>query len=177
LEGFCFYWVFIVMKYIITESQYKLITEQEDDVLYIPSVDAVGGWDNLQKFLERRGNPDYRLGESFVSTRMDNENIESLGNLISIEEGLYLMGTESLKTLGKLKYVGGVCDLFMSKIESLGDLEYVGAFLDIRYTNVSSLGKLTHVRDLYAAGTPLAKKYTRDEIRKMINIEGELVLV
>ena len=174
MEGFCFYWVFIVMKYIITESQYKLITEEEDDVLYIPSVDALGGWDNLQKFLERRGNPDYRLG-GYLNLREGE--VESLGNLISIEEGLYLMGTESIKTLGKLKYVGGVCDLFMSKIESLGDLEYVGAFLDIRYTNVSSLGKLTHVRDLYADGTPLAKKYTRDEIRKMINIEGELILV
>lgn len=162
------------MKYIITESQYKLITEEEDDVLYIPSVDALGGWDNLQKFLKKRGNPDYRLG-GYLNLREGE--VESLGNLISIEEGLYLMGTESIKTLGKLKYVGGVCDLFMSKIESLGDLEYVGAFLDIRYTNVSSLGKLTHVRDLYAAGSPLAKKYTRDEIRKMINIEGELVLV
>ena len=65
----------------------------------------------------------------------------------------------------------------MSKIESIGDLEYVGGFLDIRYTNVSSLRKLTHVRDLYAAGTPLAKKYTKDAIRNMINIEGELVMV
>ena len=109
--------------------------------------------------------------------KLDGEKVESLGNCISIEEGLYLMGSESMKTLGKLKYVGGVCDLFMSKIESIGDLEYVGGFLDIRYTNVSSLGKLTHVRDLYAAGTPLAKKYTKDAIRNMINIEGELVMV
>lgn len=173
MKGFCFYRVFIVMKYIITESQYKLITEKDKDVLYIPSVDTFGGWDNLQKFLKKRGNPDYKLG-GFL--KLDGEKVESLGNCISIEEGLYLMGT-SIKTLGKLKYVGGVCDLFMSKIESLGDLEYVGAFLDIRYTNVSSLGKLTHVRDLYAAGTPLAKKYTKDAIRNMINIEGELVMV
>jgi len=175
IKGFCFYWVFIVMKYVITESQYKLITEKEEDVLYIPSVDTFGGWGNLQKFLKKRGNPDYKLG-GFLQL-VDGEKVESLGNCISIEEGLYLMGSESMKTLGKLKYVGGVCDLFMSKIESIGDLEYVGGFLDIRYTNVSSLGKLTHVRDLYAAGTPLAKKYTKDAIRNMINIEGELVMV
>ena len=82
------------MKYIITESQYKLITEEEDDVLYIPSVDALGGWDNLQKFLERRGNPDYRLGGSLVNSSYtvgsDLENIESLGNCIAIDGRLSL---------------------------------------------------------------------------------------
>ena len=29
MEGFCFYWVFIIMKYIITESQYELLSESD----------------------------------------------------------------------------------------------------------------------------------------------------
>ena len=82
MKGFCFYGVFIVMKYLITESQYKLITEKDEDVLYIPSVDTFGGWDSLQKFLKKRGNPDYKLG-GFL--KLDGEKVESLGNCISIE--------------------------------------------------------------------------------------------
>lgn len=163
------------MKYVITESQYKLITEKEKDVLYIPSVDAVGGPMNLLKFLERRGYPDYSLG-GFLN--LTEKKVESIGNCISIEESLYLMQSKPIKTLGKLKYVGIVCDLFESSVESLGDLEYVGSFLDIRHTKIESIGNLTYIgTDFYVAGTPLAKKYTKEEIRDRIKIKGELVMV
>jgi hypothetical protein len=161
------------MKYILSESQYKLLQEQQDQKPFlIHSIDHFGGWDGLQKFLKYKGNPDYRLGEYLNLTEMK---IESLGNLISIDHGgLYLSLSYPIKTLGKLRYVQGSCDLFDSSIESLGDLEYVGGYLDLRKTNVDSLGKL---KDLYLADTELARMYTRKQIREMIKINGELIMV
>ena len=50
------------MKYIITESQYKLLTEdKEQKILKLPGLDYFGSWEVLQKFLEKRGNPPYIL--------------------------------------------------------------------------------------------------------------------
>ena len=164
------------MKYILTESQYKLLQEQQDQKPFlIHSIDHFGGWDGLQKFLKYKGNPDYRLGSYLNLTEMK---IKSLGNLISIDHGgLYLSLSSPIKTLGKLRYIEGSCDLFDSSIESLGDLEYVGGYLDLRKTNVYSLGKLKEVKDLYLADTELARMYTRKQIREMIKINGELIMV
>jgi hypothetical protein len=50
-----------------------------------------------------------------------------------------------IKSLGKLKYVGGDLDLFLTNLKSLGNLEYVGGYLNIQGTKIKSLGKLNHV--------------------------------
>ena len=52
------------MKIIITESQYKKLMEEEEEILYIPSLKYFNDdWDLLQKFLESEGNPPYSIGD------------------------------------------------------------------------------------------------------------------
>ena len=101
------------MRYIITQSQYQLLKEDEQEILDIPSVELFGGWDNLQEYLKRKGNPPYSIGGDLDLVR---NRIESLGNLQS---------------------VGGWLDLRLTPIESLGNLQSVGGSLDLRLTPIS----------------------------------------
>jgi hypothetical protein len=125
------------MKIIITESQYNKILREEEEqkVLHIPSMKIFGGdWDLLQKFLELKGNPPYSIGGGYLS--LIGTEIESLGNLQSVEGDLYLSYTP---------------------IKSLGNLTSVGGFLDLQ-------------------NTPLSKKYTKKDIRQMIDVGGKIYL-
>ena len=78
------------MRYIINERQYKLLIEEEQEILHIPSLDLFGDWETLQKFLERRGNPLYSIGGDLDLFRT---NIKSLGNLTSVGGDLDLSRT------------------------------------------------------------------------------------
>jgi hypothetical protein len=144
------------MRIIITESQYKRILKEEEEqkVLHIPSLKVFGNdWYELQKFLESKGNPPFSIG----------------GDL-----GLY--GTP-IKTLGNLISVGGDLYLYETPIKSLGNLQSVWGDLNLRRTPIESLGNLTSVGgNLFLLGTPLSTMYTKEQIRKMVNVDGEIYL-
>jgi hypothetical protein len=182
------------MKYIINERQYKLITE-EQEILHIPSLGVFGDWDTLQQFLERRGNPLYSIGGDL---NLRNTNIESLGNLVSVEGYLNLRGCYELSSLGKLTSVGG--DLYLrhcDNLTSLGNLTSVGGGLDLygcvnlnSLENLTSVGTTLHLREcinlkslgnltsvggnLYLEETPVSKKYSEKEIRQMVDVGGRI---
>jgi hypothetical protein len=162
------------MKFIISEHQYKLLLEQEEKVLRIPFAAFDNNWDDLQKFLEKRGFPPYEITDDLDLRRTD---IESLGNLTSVKGWLYL-SYNTVESLGNLTSVGNWLDLEGSeKVKSLGNLTSVGGDLYLRRSNVESLGNLTSVGgDLYLTGTPLSKKYSREEIRSMVEIGGKVYL-
>ena len=114
------------MKYIITESQHRRLFEEEQKVLHIPDFKIFGNdWDVLQRFLKSKGNPLYSLGGNLNLVGL---NVESLGNLVSVQHDLYAYDTP-LKSLGKLTSVGGLMDLSNTPIESLGNLSFVGGSL------------------------------------------------
>ena len=115
------------MKYIINERQYKLLTEQEEEILRVPFAMFSYKWNVLQKFLERRGFPMYEITDDLD---LRYANVKSLGNLTSVGEYLNLYGT---------------------KIEDLGNLTSVGGNLILRKT-------------------PLSKKYTKKEIRSIVEV-------
>ncbi len=141
------------MKYIINERQYKLLTEQEEEILSIPFAVFDYNWEVLQKFLEKGGNPPYKIMDELD---LEDSRIQSLGNLTSVGGGLYLS---------------------YSKIESLGNLTSVGGNLDLNGVNIQSLGNLTSVGGwLDLEGTPLSKKYTEEEIREMVKVGGNVYL-
>ena len=83
------------MKYIITERQYRLLTEEPEEILEIPYEAFDYDWDLLQKFLERRGNPPYKL---IGNLDLSGFNIKSLGNLQSVGGDLFLKDTPLSKT-------------------------------------------------------------------------------
>jgi hypothetical protein len=179
------------MRIIITENQYKLSTEQED-ILRIPLAAFDNNWNDLQLFLERRGNPPYEITDdlnlSYANVKslgnltsvggnlsLRGSEIESLGNLTSVGGYLYLWNSE-IKSLGNLTSVGGYLILYKSEIKSLGNLTSVGDDLNLRGSKIESLGNLTSVGgNLYLNG-PLSKKYTEKEIRSMAEVGGEVYL-
>jgi hypothetical protein len=179
------------MRIIITENQYKLLTEQED-ILRIPLAAFDNNWNDLQLFLERRGNPPYEITDdlnlSYANVKslgnltsvggnlsLRGSEIESLGNLTSVGGYLYLWNSE-IKSLGNLTSVGGYLILYKSEIKSLGNLTSVGDDLNLRGSKIESLGNLTSVGgNLYLNG-PLSKKYTEKEIRSMAEVGGEVYL-
>ena len=114
------------MKIIISESQHRRLFEEEHKVLNIPDFKIFGNdWDVLQRFLESKGNPLYSLGGNLNLVGLE---VESLGNLVSVQDDLYAYDTP-LKSLGKLTSVGGLMDLSNTPIESLGNLSFVGGSL------------------------------------------------
>ena len=141
------------MKFIINEHQYKLLLEQEEQILRVPFVAFGNDWDVLQRFLERRGFPPYEIMDDLD---LSFSKIESLGSLTSVGGDLFL-GNSKIESLGSLTSVGGYLDLAGSKIQSLGNLTSVGGNLMLR-------------------NTPLSEKYTREEIHSMVEVGGYVYL-
>ena len=118
------------MKVIINENQYELLKEMEDKpkVYHFPSLDVFGNeepidnWNLMQKFLAKKGNPDYTVDGDLD---LRNTSIESLGNLTAVGGELDLEDT-TIESLGNLKHIGGDLNLRETPIKSLGNLEYVG---------------------------------------------------
>jgi hypothetical protein len=143
------------MKIIITENQFeKLKNSEEPKVLHILSFEIFGNdWGRMQRYLDRKGNPLYSVGGSLD---LGNTQIESLGNLTSVGGYLSLRNTP-IQSLDNLTSVGSHLDLYGSSIKSLGNLKSVGG-------------------NLYLNNTPMSKKHSEQEIRQMVNIEGDIYL-
>jgi len=143
------------MNIIITESQYRRLIEQEEpEVLHIPSLKYFNNdWNFLQEYLESEGNPPYTIGGNLGLAYSE---IKSLGNLQSVGGDLDLEGTE-IQSLGNLRSVGGYLDLYDTKIQSVGNLRSVGG-------------------DLYLGDTPISEKYSKEEIRQMVQVGGNIYM-
>jgi hypothetical protein len=149
------------MKYIITESQHKRLFEEEQKVLRIPDFKIFGNdWDNLQRFLESKGNPPYSLGGNLDLVGLK---VESLGNLVSVEHDLYAYDTP-LKSLGSLTSVGGLMDLSNTQIESLGNLSFVGGSLVLN--GIPLFGK---------DASPRSKQRMEDTIHQTVYVQGNIL--
>jgi hypothetical protein len=146
------------MNYLITESQLKVIVEEEQKVLRIPDFRIFGNdWDVLQRFLESKGNPLYSLGGNLNLVGL---NVESLGNLVSVQHDLYAYDTP-LKSLGKLTSVGGLMDLSNTPIESLGNLSFVGGSLVLSGTSLRNDSYPLNLNSL--------------QIRQTVDVQGSIL--
>ena len=65
------------MKYIITERQYRLLSE--DRILELDYDVFNNEWDILQRFLEKKGNPPYKIIGNLGLRGVD---VVTLGNLV-----------------------------------------------------------------------------------------------
>ena len=145
-----------------------------EQTLHIPSLKYFNDdWETLQRFLQLKGNPLYSIGSNL---NLENMPIESLGNLTSVGGYLDLRNT-SIKSLGNLTSVAGGLGLRNTPIESLGNLTSVGGDLRLLETPIESLGNLTSIGGgLYLVNTPISKKYTEEEVREMVNVEGNIYM-
>ena len=146
------------MNYLITESQLKVIVEEEQKVLYIPDFRIFGNdWDVLHRFLKSKGNPLYSLGGNLNLVGLE---VESLGNLVSVQHDLYAYDTP-LKSLGKLTSVGGLMDLSNTPIESLGNLSFVGGSLVLSGTSLRNDSYPLNLNSL--------------QIRQTVDVQGSIL--
>ena len=149
------------MKIIISESQHRRLFEEEQKVLHIPDIRIFGDdWDNLQRFLESKGNPLYSLGGNLNLVGLE---VESLGNLVSVQHDLYAYDTP-LKSLGSLTSVGGLMDISNTQIESLGNLSFVGGRLDLKGTPLFP-------KD----ASPRSMQRMEDMIRRKVYVQGNIL--
>jgi hypothetical protein len=146
------------MKIIISESQHRRLFEEEQKVLYIPDIKIFDNdWDVLQRFLESKGNPLYSLGGNLNLVGLE---VESLGNLVSVQDDLYAYDTP-LKSLGKLTSVGGLMDLSNTPIESLGNLSFVGGSLVLSGTSLRNDSYPLNLNSL--------------QIRQTVDVQGSIL--
>ena len=149
------------MKIIISESQHRRLFEEEQKVLHIPDIRIFGDdWDNLQRFLESKGNPPYSLGGNLNLVGLE---VESLGNLVSVQHDLYAYDTP-LKSLGSLTSVGGLMDISNTQIESLGNLSFVGGSLVLKGTPLFP-------KD----ASPRSKQRMEDTIHQTVYVQGNIL--
>jgi hypothetical protein len=103
---------------------------------------------------------------------LTHSSIESLPNGLRVKGHLWLLGSE-IKSLPKGLYVGGWMDVSHTYIESLPDNLYVGGHLWFKYSNIGEIPKNLYVGgELDIEETPLAKKYTDEEIRRNKNLNN-----
>jgi hypothetical protein len=70
-------------------------------------------------------------------------------------------------------------DLYLADtpIKSLGNLQSVGGYINLGGTPIESLGNLTSVGgNINLYDTPLSEKYTEEQIRQMVNVDGKIYM-
>jgi hypothetical protein len=162
------------MKYLITESQYRLLNEETEEILELSFKMFNNDWNFLQEYLNMLGNPPYKI---IGNLDLAWYNVKSLGRLMSVDGYLNLYNT-NIESLGNLESVGGYLYLYGVNITSLGNLKSVGGDLELAKTNITSLGNLKYVGgDLDLTNTPLSlKTITEDEIISQVKVGGKIRL-
>jgi len=109
----------------------------------------------------------YSAGQADVKTLPDN---------LEVELDLYL--PRGIISLPNNLKVGGFLGAIESKLTSLPKGLKVGRGLNARDSQLSSLPKDLQVgRDLDLTGTPLSKKYTKEEIKRMVpGVKGDILV-
>jgi hypothetical protein len=109
---------------------------------------------------------------------LSNSNIKQFPNKLHVSSNLYLFDCKQITELPNKLYVGVSLELGgCEKITKLPDDLYVGGYLAFNYTNITELPTNLRVGgDMFIIGTPLADKYTDEEIYKIVaSTGGEII--
>jgi len=113
----------------------------------------------IQQYIKDGSKGDLDLGYTPITSLPDN---------LTVRGGLYLNNTK-ITSLPDNLTVEGYLNLSNTPITSLPDNLKVGRSLNLINTPITSLPDNLKVgRSLYLVNTPLSKKYTKDQIRKMV---------
>ncbi len=148
-----------------------------------------------------------KLTQKILNEEKGSEYILEIPNLsfipnadLETPEGKTNAWNELLRLLnGKPFIFNGDLNLYDTDITSLGNLQSVNGFLNLYYTDITSLGNLQSVNgglvlygcanlislgnlqsvggSLYLGGTPISKKYSEEEIRRMGDVKGNIYLL
>ena len=180
------------MKREVIEKMLRFLKEKEGHELPEEWFDSVKKYNLIQKLenhpdgvrYEHKGDLDLdqtnitKLPKDlYVSGNLDLlhcKKLTVLPNVLRVEGRLLLYNCEQITNLPDSLYVGLKLVLTRCKqLTKLPDNLYVGGALSISETNISELPSKLYVwRDLNIFNTPLAKKYTDEEIRKIVASTG-----
>jgi hypothetical protein len=140
----------------------------------------------IQQYIKDGGKGDLNLGNTPITSLPDNlsvggdldleyTKITSLPDNLQVGGNLDLYNTPITSIPDNLK-VGGYLYLEYTKITSLPDNLSVGGFLNLENTPITSLpDNLSVGGSLNLGNTPLSKKYTKEQIKQMIEDNGGYV--
>jgi hypothetical protein len=119
----------------------------------------------IQQYIKDGSKGDLNLNGTSITSLPDNLTVG--GDL-----GLY---NTKINSLPDNLTVGGGLNLGNTPITSLPDNLKVGGYLDLENTSITSLPDNLKVGEyLGLENTPLSKKYTKEQIRQMADVKGEI---
>ena len=171
------------MKIIINESQLRLIVENEnkdENLINLTGVYESGvspnKWDDMFEHINNKKGGKYDGYYIDGDVFLNKPKIPELKYLVRVGNYLEFSNTP-IKSLPMLEYVGGSLFFVSTQIDSLPMLTEVGNNLALFKSKIESLPMLTEVGGyLDLRGTPLSKTTTEKELRKQINVGGEIFL-
>ena len=83
--------------------------------------------------------------KNFNGSINTSDRLKSFGILEHIGGTLFLYFNHSIKSLGKLKYIGGDFSIHNSELTDIGDLERINGGMDTNNCLLKSLGKLKYI--------------------------------
>lgn len=153
----------------------KIIKEEMDEFDWIRNENTIDAKE-LRKLVLEMGTETIPFTHVIGNLDLTKTKIRDLGKLEYVSGYLNLQHTP-IQSLGNLKEVGGNLYFLSPNIESLENLEKVGGDLYLDRSNIRSLGNLKEVGGiLVLTDTPLSKKYSEEEIRRMVDIDGHIYL-
>jgi hypothetical protein len=152
----------------------KILKEETEEVLVIPSLSFFpDGIEGLKNFIEKKNITRWSLDDNLYLSQYEGD-LTWLEGLVSISGYLDLEG-KKIKSLDNLQSVGGYLDIRNTQIKSLDNLQSVGMFLLLGGTQIKSFGNLQSVGGNLWLNKFLSEKYTNEEIRSMINVDGDII--
>jgi len=117
----------------------------------------------------------YRYNGNLV---LNNSNIKKLPNDLYVDGSLFLWDCAKLTKLPDNLYVGKNLDLWgCEQLTKLPDKLYVGQSLIMIGTSIEEIPNNLYVGgDIYIYDTPLAKKYTDEEIYEIVTSTGGKII-
>lgn len=173
------------MKLIITESQLRLIIEDEKKKEKLFPIDSsmVDSEEDLNNLMELYNNYKYikgydgiRLIGDFVLSYYYGSVYELCEELVMVSGNLEIFNRKGIK-LPKLRLVSENLELSFTNFITLPELEIVGENLELYKSKIEYLPKLNKVGGyLNLQESPLSNMITEKELRKQINVKGRIFL-
>jgi hypothetical protein len=149
----------------------KILKEETEEVLMIPSARYFGGVEGLRAYIEKSNIKRWSLDDNLDLRNYEGDLIW-LEGLVSVSGYMNLRGAQ-IKSLGNLQSVGLSLSLYGTQIKSLPKLQSVGGYLNLYGTPIKSLPKLQSVgRSLYLKGTQIESLPKLQSVGNYLNLYG-----
>ena len=164
------------MKIETIEKIFKFLEKKEGKEIPETVLDFIAKEKFIQELENHPDGTQYRhKGNVYLA---DEKTLTKLPNDLHVDGDLVLKGCTKLIKLPDKLYVRGKLTLRRCRqLTKLPDNLHIDSYLDLDNSGIINIPNNLYVEgDLYIYDTPLAKKYTHEEIREMIKSKGGTVI-